>query len=61
MIALLAVIASMHGCASVAVPAAPVRPPARAARCDPDRLGWAADGSFFWEVQAEPLHPWLLR
>jgi hypothetical protein len=54
MIALLAVIASMHGCASVAVPSYPVPVTPGLARCDPGRLGWAADGSFWLTVQ-QPL------
>jgi hypothetical protein len=54
MIALLAVIASMAGCPSVAVPADPVPVVGHYTRCDPARLGWAADGSFWFTVQ-QPL------
>jgi hypothetical protein len=57
MIALLAVIASMHGCPSLAVPRDPVRPPMHASRCDPDRLGWAAEGTLWWQVQQGLTEP----
>lgn len=51
MIALLAVLASMAGCASLAVPAAPVRAEPGLGRCDPSRLGWAEEGTLWWQVQ----------
>jgi hypothetical protein len=53
MTALLLVIASMAGCPSKVPPADPVPVvyPIRFARCDPARLGWAADGSFWFSVQ----------
>jgi hypothetical protein len=51
MIALLAVLASMHGCPSLAVPADPVPVVGTYTRCDPARLGWAAEGTLWWEVQ----------
>ena len=54
MIALLAVIVSMQGCASVVVPAAPVPAPVGLSRCDPGRLGWAAEGSL-WLTAPQPL------
>jgi hypothetical protein len=51
MIALLAVLASMHGCWSLAVPVDPVPVVGTYTRCDPARLGWAAEGTLWWEVQ----------
>jgi hypothetical protein len=54
MTALLLVIASMAGCPSVVAPRAPVPVVGRFTRCDPARLGWAADGTFWWQVQ-QPL------
>lgn len=59
MTALMLVIASMVGCPSVVAPRAPVPvvTPVRLTRCDPGRLGWAADGTFWFVVQAEPVQP----
>jgi hypothetical protein len=51
-----AVLASMRGCPSLAVPVAPVPVRGHYTRCDPARLGWAAEGSLWWEVQ-QPLAP----
>lgn len=54
MTALLLVIASMAGCPSSVPPRAPVPVIGRFTRCDPARLGWAADGSFWFSIQ-QPL------
>jgi hypothetical protein len=54
MIALALVIASMAGCPSSVPPRAPIPVVQAFTRCDPARLGWAADGSFWFAVQ-QPL------
>jgi hypothetical protein len=56
MAALFLVIASMAGCPSNVPPVdpVPVVTPMQFTRCDPARLGWAADPSFWLMVQ-QPL------
>lgn len=56
-LALALTLASMVGCPSITVPVSPVPVSGYFTRCDPARLGWAADGSLFYVVQAEPLSP----
>lgn len=51
MTALLLVIASMAGCPSSVPPVDPVPVVGHYTRCDPARLGWAADGTLWWQVQ----------
>ena len=51
MTAMLVVWLSMVGCPSRAIPADPVPVTGTFSRCDPARLGWAAEGSVWWTIQ----------